>query len=269
MRVRARGGGPKKVFSLLPTQNQNLVGVTVRGCRRPRTPSRGSRRRGPTLARKMSAFDAEAAQVEPFLHNGCPIVDLRSPNRGGAYLIGAASVPASLLTESLQELPPRGVGFYVLHDSSAPCLAALAKLRKLTVGADVRGLLEADTFFATRANAPVVVGSWPPPLRARLWRPGPLAAALAARAREWAALPKGAPLAVLDLGCGAGRNAVHLAERLGPLSAVVAVDNRRVLCSRMARFAAREVGSRGGAVRCVGWEEEEEGKKEEEENGKE
>jgi SAM-dependent methyltransferase len=149
------------------------------------------------------------------------------------------------------------VPFHVLHDGGEPCLGALGKLLRLSIAADIRSVIDvvSGPFFSSVPPARLLRGAWPLSARARLWRPGPLAALLGERAREWAALPPDAPLAVLDLGAGTGRNAVHLAERCGPASLVVAVDNRRVLCSRMARFAGREVGARGGRVACVGWGE--------------
>lgn len=193
------------------------------------------------------------------------MVDLRCPDSAppsSFFLRGAACAPASRLTDALLEFPPRGVPYFVLHDGSPLCLAALAKLSKLSVGADIRGAVnvgaggdEPPWFWgAAPAGAVLRRAHWPLADRARLWRPGPLAALLAARARGWAGLPPGAPLAVLDVGAGSGRNSVFLAESCGGGGAVVAVDSRRDLCGRMARFAMREVGARGGRVACAGWD---------------
>jgi SAM-dependent methyltransferase len=98
----------------------------------------------------------------------------------------------------------------------------------------------------------------------RLWRPSPLLEAAleqrggwladaAARAGAGAGVGAGAaaaaPLRVLDAGCGTARNAVFLALRLAGAT-VVAVDNRRAMIEKAAKFAARS-GCGAGAVECV------------------
>ena len=95
----------------------------------------------------------------------------------------------------------------------------------------------------------------------RLWLPSPLLATALETRGGWlaaaaaAAAAAGAPLRVLDAGCGTARNAVFLAKRLGGGDAgaarlrVVAVDNRRAIVQKVAKFAARS--GCGGAVECI------------------
>ena len=98
---------------------------------------------------------------------------------------------------------------------------ALAPRERVVVG-DIDGPSEA----ALRASEP------------QLWRPSPMLAAVVDKLAAWL-LPTQLQLSVLDAGCGTGRNAVFLAERLGGTASIVAVDNRREIVERLSEFAAR------------------------------
>ncbi|MBP6875816.1 MAG: methyltransferase domain-containing protein [Candidatus Eisenbacteria bacterium] len=119
------------------------------------------------------------------------------------HLPGAAHIARGELSARSHELPPKERTLIVCAEDPDGARAAAADLR-------ARGWL------ASRALADPLAG-WPGPWetgpsRARLWEPSPLV-------RCWADAI--APGPILDLGCGAGRDAVFLALRG---HAVVAID---------------------------------------------
>lgn len=139
---------------------------------------------------------------EPFAWK---ILDLRPYSEFLAgHLPGAVSLPQAEWEARTYELPPKECALLVCAADPAAAAACARELRD-------RG------WFASLALADAVT-AWPGPWeRGRsqrpLWEPSPLV-------RRWAARIPAGP--VLDLGCGAGRDAVHLAL-LG--HQVVAVDH--------------------------------------------
>jgi SAM-dependent methyltransferase len=127
-------------------------------------------------------------------------------------------------------------------DSGDPAAAAAAAAEAAAAAAE-RALSRA--FWALAPRESVVLGDGCGPgeaaLRAsepQLWRPSPMLEAIAGRLAAWLT-PAETRLHVLDAGCGTGRNAVFLAERLGAVAHIVAVDNRREIVERLSSFAAR------------------------------
>jgi SAM-dependent methyltransferase len=133
------------------------------------------------------------------------ILDLRPlPEFLAGHLPGAVSLPRDEWEARIYELPPKECALVVCAaDPSAAAACA--------------GALRARGWFASLSLGEALA-AWPWPWeRGRsqqpLWEPSPLV-------QRWAARIPAGP--VLDLGCGAGRDAVHLALRGHP---VVAVDH--------------------------------------------
>lgn len=174
-----------------------------------------------------------------------PVVDLRGESADRPPVPGSLVVsPPSSWQDFSMELPPRGVYFRVLYDPDSPESAgpAAAFVAQFTPWA-LATRSDDGAFWLDVSSAGA---------SARMWRPGPLAEVLAARLPEWlgdsesAHPPPPAPLRVLDVGSGTGRNAVFLALEAG--CACTCVDNRRVLVDKCARFAARAGAGAGGAT---------------------
>ena len=187
-----------------------------------------------------------------YYHDGCPLIDTRaldSPALLARHILGCASLPAASWADRALELPPRCTRFSLLCDSSADCAALVASLGVgspgQVLGQDLHAVyLDSAEFWDTVPQALLLAGRWEARHQGRLWRPGPLTALLAACWGGWGLPCGGSPAAVLDAGCGQGRNAVFLLQALGasgalPRLAVVGVDNRTAMVDKFVRFAVR------------------------------
>jgi tellurite methyltransferase len=134
------------------------------------------------------------------------------------HIPGSVNIPAAELAARAYELPPPERALVVCAADPAEAARVAAELR-------ARG----HPHCAPRAEP---VARWPGPWETGpgtgvLWEPSPTVA-------RWAdSIPPGP---VLDLGCGAGRDAVHLAERG---HAVTAVDRLPDALERAALLARR------------------------------
>jgi hypothetical protein len=190
-----------------------------------------------------------------YLHLGTPLIDIRRLDRGNVLLrhvVGACSLPAASWGDRALELPPRCTPFSLLHDDSEECLALLGTLggKNAALGQDLHAVyVDSDEAFWRAVPEQLIDnGPWAAEKQGRLWRPGPLTALLAAQWTAWG-LPLGefgAPVAILDCGCGQGRNAVYLLQTLSKLAGMqalscVCVDNRLAMVDKCVRFAVRAV----------------------------
>lgn len=186
--------------------------------------------RAPELFTFDDAADAPAA---------LPLVDAR--DSCVAFCVrGSLRLAPSELSDRSLELPPKSAPYNLLASSPASAaaverVAGPARAARLGPAADAFvARLRADALVAGDALAYADAG--------RLWHPSPLAAALLPRLSRWLAGGGGAAtprLTILDAGAGTGRNAVFLAEGLGPRAAVVGVDNRRAMVEKLVKHGAR------------------------------
>lgn len=129
---------------------------------------------------------------------GVPILDVRAERLFAAgHAAGAVNIPLEEFAERSHELPPKGSTVSLFDDDPERRRRAAAALRHR--GHVVRAAVLSPSDLRE---------SGPP--QARLWQPSPfLVEALdRIRSRADAASPPGC---ALDLACGAGRDAVHLA----------------------------------------------------------
>lgn len=123
------------------------------------------------------------------------ILDVRDAEAfATGHLPGSGHLPAAEFRDRRTELPPRDAGVRVVAASGAEARAAAEALQALGYARVEwldRPLAECRGGLADRGPA------------ARLWRPAPFLAEV---------LPRLAPGRALDLACGAGREAVVLAE---------------------------------------------------------
>lgn len=160
------------------------------------------------------------AELAAALRAGLGCLDVRPAEAFVAgHLRAAASLPWDELPQRRHELPPRGRAFVVVGADPGASHAAADWLR-------ARGWSRARPLAEP-------LGDWPGP-----WEQGAASAVLwepSALVLRWA--PRLPPGAVLDLGCGAGRDAVYLA-RQG--RRVVAVDRLPDALARAADLARRQ-----------------------------
>ncbi len=119
-----------------------------------------------------------------------PVLDLRSPQAFALrHHAGAANIPFADLASRMHELPEKGATLLLYHDSDQ----ALQEAKRF---------LEGRGYRARRMASPLLDETGPS--RHRLWAPSPLLV----EALHYAPGPGHA----VDLGCGSGREAVHLAS---------------------------------------------------------
>ena len=134
------------------------------------------------------------------------------------HLPHAVSLPAEELDARVHELPPKARAFLVVAGEPRSAAGAAGRLRE-------RGWLACRALDEPLAAWP---GPWEPgPARTHLWEPSPLVRRFAR------ALPPGP---VIDLGCGAGRDAVFLSLQGHP---VIAVDRLPEALAMAGALAAR------------------------------
>lgn len=191
-----------------------------------------------------------------------PVVDLRgaAARAGRRALLGALHLPAADWADRSMEFLPRWRPFalivsrrdaaserrarLVAEHFGAPLEVVDADAELDAGGGDEAAAGAAAAFEAFVARAPpervIVAGEAAADAedarrQPRLWEPSPLLQVLLERRAEWLAA---GTLRVLDAGCGTARNAVFLALALADAH-VVAVDNRRAMVEKAAKFVAR------------------------------
>lgn len=165
---------------------------------------------------------------------GCRLLDWRGAAQPPAdHLPGSAWVPAPNGEPHASLLPARGRPLIALHDDPAAAVRAAERLRE-------RGW-PADALDTPLGEAPLVPG--PPP--GVLWAPD---AYLAEQIERFS--PQ-SPGAVLDLGCGSGRDSVFLAHRGFAVVGIDRLPDALELARRRARHPQVDVDFREAALRTA------------------
>lgn len=152
-----------------------------------------------------------------------PVIDLREEDAFVAERCASwISIPLSQLRERNMEFPPRQTPVTAVLPQPLHLLSpeTLELLRPLSIAETI---MPDEAFWAT--NAPQVVRSAPIDCRLRAWSASSVVDLV----------PRGS--AVLDVGSGTGRNAVHLA--LERDCTVLCIDNRKPVVDKLLRFASR------------------------------
>ncbi len=200
--------------------------------------------------------------MRPYCHllgdESVALIDVRSVYREDSRRVtSSVCIPAESIRSRWQEFPPRCTPFALLVDSSPACRWIVdALLAADVMKLDLRAVLhEKDEVFWSSIPARLISTHPEQSLNAcvRLWKPGMLAEKLASYWHFWGLPSHGSRAALLDVGCGQGRNAVYLLQELGESSDVsasghwlmrgvpidvVALDKRRHLAVRTASFSA-------------------------------
>lgn len=163
------------------------------------------------------------------------LVDVRPADvfvRG--HVVGAANIPVASLQQRLFELPPPGE--WPLH-----LIGAAEELGEAASLLEAKGWTPQLTVSSAGSLANARLGDVVPgPSDAQAWRPNSF---LAAVCRSLGRLPsEEEPGLVVDLGCGSGRDAVHLASQLharGCAWQVVGIDNHEAALERGRELARR------------------------------
>lgn len=155
------------------------------------------------------------------------IIDLREPN---AFLAGhlpeTCSIPAVELEHRISELPPKWRTTIFVSDK--PRVA-----KKIAANLTGRGWRQAIALVESvnKWNGPLEKG----PTGASAWEPTPVL-------RQWAHRLK--PGRCLDLGCGAGRDAVFLALRGGEVTAVDLLPDALAMAEQLAQRSGVTIAPR-------------------------
>lgn len=172
--------------------------------------------RGFALGHPMASPDPLLWQAYEFR-----ILDVRpAPAFTARHIPDSGSIPASELTARLFELPPRWRTLVIASDDPAEAERTADELRG-------RGWLKIVPLIEPVRDWP---GPWEQgPSRRTLWEPTPLV-------RRWStSIPPGP---VCDLGCGAGRDSVHLAMLGHDVTAVDVLPD----ALKMAQSLAAQMG---------------------------
>ena len=169
----------------------------------------------------------QAERLRKWMGSGTSMLDLRAEKDfERRRFAGAVNIPFGDLDGRLHELPPRGTPLCVLlapPDGEDDSATFEAQLR--VFAADFKSnpwrvesaFVPGDALFleiATRAGARVASGAAPREARGRLWEPSDAVARWLPRIERATRTDDGASRNVLvDLGCGAGRDAVFAALR--------------------------------------------------------
>jgi tellurite methyltransferase len=164
----------------------------------------------------MEPLDLQAAQscAETFA-----VLDTREPEAfARGHVVGSGHIPCAELHARRSELPPRDAAILVVAEDARTAAAAAATIEAM--GYSAVSWLDAPLGALGRDLTGCLAGGpWDRGPAARLWRPAPFlkrVLSLITWSQETAtgssAHTTSPPLA-LDLACGAGRDAVYLAQR--------------------------------------------------------
>ena len=194
----------------------------------------------------------QAERLRAWMGSGTSMLDLRAEKDFERRRFdGAVNIPFGYLDGRLHELPPRGTPLSVLlKQPDGPDDAATFEAQLRVFAADFKSnpwrvesaFVPGDALFleiATRAGARVASGAAPREARGRLWEPSDAVARwlprIERRTREEDAARGAARNVLVDLGCGAGRDAVFAALRGWH---VLALDSDAKGLARCAALAA-------------------------------
>lgn len=181
---------------------------------------------------------------------GAILIDVRPPSAFGArHLHGASSIPLAELEARLFELPAPTEDALSLCGADGGDLRAAAELLESRGWAVAFALDASDEagwlacaaagWREAAAESSWSAPSWRPNLFLRHHLADALGAARDAERAAGAAADGPAPRIALDLGAGNGRDAVFLAQTLGPGWEVLAVDNHVGALERCRALAAK------------------------------
>ena len=191
----------------------------------------------------------QAERLRKWMGSGTSMLDLRAEKDFERRRFdGAVNIPFGDLDGRLHELPPRGTPLSVLlKQPDGPDDAATFEAQLRVFAADFKSnpwrvesaFVPGDALFleiATRAGARVASGAAPREARGRLWEPSDAVARWLPRIERATRTDDGEFRNVLvDLGCGAGRDAVFAALRGWH---VLALDSDAKGLARCAALAA-------------------------------
>lgn len=169
-----------------------------------------------------------------------PIIDIRSTAAcERKFVKGSMAMPPETYADRSLEMPPRKYRIALLVDSSEASQTLSRHMLKFLPD-DIAAVVQDgdESFWRTLPEACIGSGSYPAAKQPRLWRPSPLMEVVVDKLSEWTGKPADAPVTCLDAGSGTGRNAVYLLQER-PGVTVTAVDNRRAMLEKLAKFAER------------------------------
>ena len=158
-------------------------------------------------------FHYRRTQLQPC--NGTALIDVRSrKDFESGHLLGSTSIPIDELPQRLYELPPpfdEPVGIFASDKSQLEAARQVLEKHRWNIN---REILSSDSgsFVTGLSSRPV-------------WKPNELLFSFlnSERGRAWYSNRDSG--VALDIGCGAGRDAVLMARTLGPGWRIIGVDN--------------------------------------------